>query len=371
MQNWLLAANSADYSASAEPATALQHFWSLAVEEQFYVLWPLLVLPAAALARRTGTAPVRRAVPLLAAATAASLAFGIWFTATGNPAAYFITPVRIWELGLGGLLAAVPAAAGRRPFLRSLMAAAGLAAIVAAAFLFSARTPFPGAAALVPVLGTAAVIAAGQTAGPLSVQPLVNLKAVQWTGNISYSLYLWHWPLIVFFKDLTGSGPGPLQSLALLAGSVALAALSFHFVENPVRRSGWLAAAAWRPLAGAAGGTAVVASLCLVPAGLHEQVLAGRAGQVRQLLAEPPAKFGAAAMASRADQTFVGQDRVIVPDPANARADRSPLGDCAAAVEDPATPECSLGHRDGRYTLALVGDSHAAHWFAALEPVAK
>ncbi|MCG2621568.1 acyltransferase [Arthrobacter sp. I2-34] len=371
VQNWVLAANSVDYLAAADTATALQHFWSLAVEEQFYIFWPLLVLLAAVLMRRSKRPLARIVVPLFAVATAASLAFGLWFTASGNPAAYFITPTRIWELGLGGLLAATLTYTERHRLLRSGLAVAGLAAIAASAFLFTGDTPFPGAAALLPVLGTMAVIAAGRTAGTLSLHRLVDLKPVQWTGNISYSLYLWHWPLIVFYKLMAGRDPRPLQSLALLAASFALAALSFYFIETPMRRAGWLRGRAWRPLAAGAAATVLVGSLSFVPAGLHQQVTAERTALAEELLAEQPAKFGAAAMTKRADQTYGADNHVIIPDPGNAAKDRSPLGDCIAGITDAETPECEFGDKDGAYTVALIGDSHAGHWFAALEPVAR
>lgn len=371
VQNWVLAANSVDYLAATDTATALQHFWSLAVEEQFYIFWPLLVLLAAWLGRRTGRPAARRALPLFAAATAASLAYGLWFTASGSPAAYFITPTRIWELGLGGLLAATLSYTERHRLLRSGLAMAGLAAIAAAAFLCSGETPFPGVAALLPVLGTVAVIAAGRTAGPLPLHRLVDARPVQWTGNISYSLYLWHWPLIVFYKTLADQDPGPAQSLALLAASFGLAALSYYFIESPVRRAGWLRTRAWRPLAAGTAATVLVGSLSFVPAGLLTRQIAERTAQAEEMLAEPPAKFGAAAMTSRANQTYGTDNKVIVPDPGKAETDRSPLGDCVAAVDDAETPECEFGDKDGTYTVALVGDSHAGHWFAALEPVAR
>ncbi|MCW2132108.1 Peptidoglycan/LPS O-acetylase OafA/YrhL, contains acyltransferase and SGNH-hydrolase domains [Arthrobacter sp. VKM Ac-2550] len=383
VQNWALASNSVDYLAATESATALQHFWSLAVEEQFYVFWPLLVLLAAYLVRkanarlhtggqlrRAGYSVTRCAGLLFALVTAASLVFGIWYTAGGSPAAYFITPTRIWELGLGGLLALTLTYTDRLPHLRSLLAAAGLASILAAAFLLDGATPFPGTAALLPVLGTMAIIAAGRTGGELSLHRLVDLTPVQWTGNISYSLYLWHWPLIVFYKTLAEKEPGPVPSLLLLAASFGLAALSYYYVETPVRRFGWLNAQAWRPLGAGAVATALVGTLAFVPGNQQERILAERAVQASALLAAPPEDFGAEAMSPAADRAFAAESDVIVPDPSLAREDNFDVGDCASLASDPDTKECEFGDEDAEKTVALVGDSHAAQWLAALEPVA-
>ncbi|WP_336712303.1 acyltransferase family protein [Arthrobacter sp. USHLN218] len=382
LQNWVLAADSVDYLAAADSATALQHFWSLAVEEQFYLFWPLLVLLAVAVirkrrstftsaARHSGPSPARLAVVLFAWVTAASLAFALWFTDTGNPAAYFITPTRIWELGLGGLLAAALSYTERWQQLRSLLALAGLATIAAAAFLLDGADPFPGAAALLPVLGTMAVIAAGRTSGRLSLHRLVDLKPVQWTGNISYSLYLWHWPLIVFYKTLAGKEPGPAPSLLLLAASFALAALSFYWVETPVRKFGWLNLRAWRPLAAGAAATVLVGTLAFVPGNQQERILAERAEQGEALLASPPDDLGGGAMTKAADRTFTADSHVIVPDPGLAAKDVFNGKDCASLAESTETRECAFGDKDSDFTVALVGDSHAAQWFAALEPIAK
>ena len=382
LQNWVLAADSVDYLAAADSATALQHFWSLAVEEQFYLFWPLLVLLAIAVirkrrstfrsaARHSGPSPVRLAVVLFALVTAASLAFALWFTYTGNPAAYFITPTRIWELGLGGLLAAGLSYTERWQQLRSLLALAGLATIAAAAFLLDGADPFPGAAALLPVLGTMAVIAAGRTSGRLSLHRVVDLKPVQWTGNISYSLYLWHWPLVVFYKALAGKEPGPAPSLLLLTASFALAAISFYWVETPIRKFGWLNVRAWRPLAAGAAATALVGTLAFVPGNQQERILAERAEQGKALLADPPADLGVGAMTRAADRTFTADSQVIVPDPGLAAEDNFDVGDCASPADSPETRECTFGDKDSDFTVALVGDSHAAQWFAALEPIAK
>ena len=181
MENWHLAHAAVDYLAGDDAPTPVRHFWSLSAEEQFYLVWPLLILAGAA---RGG----RAIAAVLGTVTALSLAWSIWATATEPQVAYFVTPARAWEFGVGGLLALVAPAA------RSHVAVswAGLLVIAAAAFAYSPATPFPGIAALVPVVGTLVVIWAAAPTPPLTWRP------VQALGDTSYSVYLWHWPLIVF-----------------------------------------------------------------------------------------------------------------------------------------------------------------------------
>jgi peptidoglycan/LPS O-acetylase OafA/YrhL len=211
----------------------LLHTWSLGVEEQFYIASPLLL---AAIWR---LAPQRvRGIAILL--TLASLAGAIWQVDSGaGQSAFFLLPTRAWELGLGALLAlgapAVPARAG----IRSAVAFSGLAAILIPIVAYTDATPFPGLAAVPPVVGSALLIWVNG-AGTNPVKSLLSARPMVAVGLISYSLYLWHWPVIVYAKVVTGAlGPG--GAAACIAASLVLGALSWRYVERPFRgRRGWL-----------------------------------------------------------------------------------------------------------------------------------
>jgi peptidoglycan/LPS O-acetylase OafA/YrhL len=222
-----------DYFGGDAADAPLLHTWSLGVEEQFYLLVPLVIL--AAFRWR------RSALPRLAVATVAVLLVAGVAVAWARPAVgFYWTPFRAWELGIGVVLALAPPPIVRTPSLNEALAAAGLVAILVAAFLYSESTPWPGLAALLPTLGAAALIHAGNS-GPTLTGRVLSLGPLVAIGLISYSLYLWHWPILVFLQQLLSAQVlTTTETLAAIAASFVVAALSWRFIERPFRRRSWL-----------------------------------------------------------------------------------------------------------------------------------
>lgn len=352
--NWRLARRSVDYLAQDLEPSPLQHFWSLAVEEQFYLLWPLLLLLVAAVTRRRlGRASIG---VTLAVVAAGSLAWSVWAT-THSAAAYFATTTRAWELALGGLLAVGSGALGRLPrATRHVLGWSGAAALVVAATTFSASTPFPGAAALLPVLGACAVLAAGTgtTRPPLA---FLGGAPFQTIGTLSYALYLWHWPLLVV-ADARWSPPGghlsvPVTTATVLAG-IALAWLTHRLVERPVLASDWVVQRTRNAV--------VTAAVC---------VLVGvvAAGVVDRAIGERTVDTGSPTGASGA----ASEPATVTPAPELAGADVPDVyGDGCHRWPDSAEPvACTYGSGSGHPLVALVGDSHAAQWQPSLRRLAE
>lgn len=241
--NWHFAAAGTDYLQATGPVSPLQHFWSLAVEEQFYVVWPwLIVLVLGLLAGRMGWSN-GRALKILGLAmltiTLSTFAFAMWETANVPTVAYFSTISRAWELGLGALIAIGTGTLARIPAaVRPVLAYAGLVGIFWSIFAITPDMPFPGPWAAVPVLSTALVIAAGTGGDHRFMAPLTN-PVSRYVGDISFSLYLWHFPFIIFMEAVVRD-QGPVYYVLLLAAIVAWSIGSYHFVEDPIRHSAWL-----------------------------------------------------------------------------------------------------------------------------------
>ncbi|MFI2620602.1 acyltransferase family protein [Streptomyces sp. NPDC018584] len=231
-QNWLLGAEPVDPTR----ITAMAHYWSLSVEEQFYLLWPLFLLLLLRL-----RAPRARLFGV-AGLGLVSLAWCVHLTEADPAAAFFVTPVRVWEFAIGAVLALV----GTRLVLPRAVAGAasllGFTALVGSALHFTGLTPYPGTAALVPTVGTALVIAAGTGAQRQWHTALTSSRPVQLLGDISYSLYLWHWPLLILVPLAVSGGILDLPvRLGILVSALLLAYASKRVIEDPVR--------AWPPLA--------------------------------------------------------------------------------------------------------------------------
>jgi peptidoglycan/LPS O-acetylase OafA/YrhL len=372
--NWALAFRSVDYLAEDEGLSAVQHYWSLSVEEQFYVVIPIIMILMAWLSRRLGWGTRRSITIAIGIIVAVSLVYSIRHTASSPQTAYFYSTTRAWELGIGSLVACAVPLLRRWSFTMSTLAAAmGLAAIVASGLVISTKTPWPGSAALLPTVGTALVIAAGIAHSGTLAGRLLGLRPLVWIGGLSYSIYLWHWPLIIlsgYVVDLTR-----WHKVVIAVASVGLAWLSKKLVEDPIRFRPLFARRTRPTLAMGAAGMA----LSLVAAGFVY-------AQSPRLTERPPQATGVGALVRSTDPA----NREVVPPRANASAEFTRSGlvfpDPAVATKDiPAYYEdecqiaegvaeidlsCVYGKTDGAFTVALVGDSKAGQWFDAINAIA-
>ncbi|PBC19076.1 MULTISPECIES: acyltransferase family protein [unclassified Mesorhizobium] len=361
---WLLRW-SFDYFAADALSNPFIHFWSLSVEEQFYLVWPALLLLAAWL--RPGR---RMAVVVIGVAGLASFAACLWLTSLSPAWAFYFSPLRAWEFAAGGMATLAPAALWQqRPWLRSAQGWLGLALIATAYLCLSEDLPFPGWYALLPVAGTVLLLLSGageehnqQPAGPARLQALtpaaaLSLPPLQWVGTLSYSLYLWHWPVIVYAGMLVPD-LSVLQRLGCGALSLALAFLTYHLIENPARRGGWLTA----------GARAV--RFAAIPQGKPLHTFPGIA-LVPALVLTGVGVAAAYANAHLATRNIDLAQRGIeqaAEQPSIARAvDKNCLLDFHTVKPKP----CTFGPADAAHTIVLFGDSHADHWSTPLVEAAR
>src|SRR6516164_2535845 len=340
-QNWLLAHNAVDYLKSNDAASPLQHFWSLSVEEQFYLLWPWLFLAAVVLVRLRVRRAGRHRAPgvtagravvagLAVALVLGSLAYSVYDTRTDPAAAYFVTTTRIWELGLGGLLALLPERFGRPLGRQGWLGWAGLAAVAASPFLLHGTSAFPGAIALLPVVGTVALIAGGSAAARYGPARFTSVRPMVFLGGISYSLYLWHWPLIVLWSSYRGHKIGLYAGPALAVAAVVLSWLTKVWVEDKVRLA--------RPLARHPSLSVSTALAAVLPVALVWVYIAGQPGPWNGRLG--PKYPGAAVLAGKV--TSVPAEPVLPPLNALAHPLYWKQG-CLVSVQSAAPRTCVFG----------------------------
>ena len=354
VSNVLFADRATDYLGGVEHDPLL-HTWSLAVEEQFYLVWPVLVLLALGAGWRRAARPSRgRLVAWLGVVALGSFALCVVVTGSRQPWAFFLSPTRAWEFAVGALAVLaradlrvagghVTGAAARRlnpgrvGAVEHALGWAGLAALLVVGAMYGAETPFPGAAALVPVLATALVLRAGTARTETALARLLAWRPLQTLGRLSYSWYLWHWPVLVL-GGAAGLGGSLPARLALVAAALGLAAASYRFVEDPLRHHPALAGRAGRSLA-------VAAALTVFGAGLS--IAWGAAA------AEWASSPGQARWTALHDET-----------PQHYR------DGCVGGLTDPAVRECAYGPDSAGATVVLFGDSHAGQWFPAVERAA-
>ncbi len=258
LANVHFALTSTNYLASQQPPSPLQNYWSLAVEEQFYIVYPTIFLVVASLVTRRSLR-VRIGV-VLGAVIVASFAYSVSLTSSNAAGAFFSPFTRAWELALGGLIAVSGEYLTRLP--RSAAASLswlGLGAILFATFAFTSASAYPGSLVAVPVIGAGLIIAGGAAQPTWGVESLLRLRPFQWLGLVSYSLYLWHWPILIIATQRRGTAQLPVMDNVLwLLVALALAIATYLVLENPVRHARSLVTRPWASVA--MGGCLIAAS---------------------------------------------------------------------------------------------------------------
>ncbi|HEY0280910.1 MAG TPA: acyltransferase family protein [Solirubrobacterales bacterium] len=367
--NWHFAAQSVDYFAQGLEPSPVLHLWSLAIEEQFYLVWPGLMLAVTWFWRRRGKSVRPVLWVAIAVILAGSLIYGVTLTDDKPAFAYFDTFARAWELALGAALAL--AGVVKLPKLSAVaLGWIGVAAIVYASFFFTAETSFPGTAALIPTLGAVALILSGtalaETAGGVTgfkagAGWILALPPVRYVGRISYSWYLWHWPFLVFAAAIWGPRLSVAAGLAAVAASWVPTQITHTLVEDPVRRAPALKRLPNRALA-------LGLACTLVAVGVGVGLRAAQPSVSTAKIGDVP---GAAALPEQPtpQETAVA----LRPNPLKARADRgrSYYEGCMVGIEGTNSNRCFYGQPHGEKTIVLFGDSHAMQYFPTVEEMVE
>jgi peptidoglycan/LPS O-acetylase OafA/YrhL len=387
----------ANYFAQGQPPSPDQHYWSLAVEEQFYLVWPALLaitLFGVILLRRRRTGAVRggdissearlRLLAVIAVLGAASLAWSIHDTNTLPAAAYFSTRARGWELALGALLAVAAPTLERIPgSLRVAMGWIGIVGIAVAAVEFSAATPFPGYEALLPTLATALVIASGmgrRAKGP-STEKVLAVSPLRYVGDRSYTFYLWHWPALIIAMLYVGHQLGVGMNMLILLGAFLLSIVTYGLFENPIRRARWnlRSSALLVPVSVATVMLVTVLTLSSVDAKIAraERASASVAKSGHAIFSTPAQRLGSHPLKSVVKAVRAAKRGAKLPSPLtpalsdlDKEAYQFPSG-CVPTSTQTSSPLCKLGDASASKTMVVFGDSHAQMYMPTVLAMAQ
>ena len=330
VSNYLFAWWQADYQNLDATPSPVIHYWSLAVEEQFYLVWPLLILVFFMAATKL---KLKKVLTLLVAGvTALSLVFSIYQTETSPIWAFYSLPTRAWELGLGALLVLLPPVRTKK-----LVGLLGFIFIIVSAFIFGETTAFPGLNAVLPVMGTVMLIATINTWPPF-LNDVANSRLFQWLGEISYPLYLWHWPLLVLPSTYFARPLEVYERILAIIATIVLADLTHRFIEEPFRK------------------TKTIPTLVFKRSGVITLV---------------SVLIGTVIIFSSSDKIDVSGINGAV---SLAQIKARPLvydDGCHANYAQTNSDKCEYADKKSQKTMVLYGDSHAAQWFPALIEIAS
>jgi peptidoglycan/LPS O-acetylase OafA/YrhL len=330
VSNYLFAWWQADYQNLDATPSPVIHYWSLAVEEQFYLLWPLLVLSFFIVATKLKKKNILTL--LVAGVTALSFIFSIYQTETSPIWAFYSLPTRAWELGLGALLVLIPPIRTKK-----LIGLLGFIFIITSAFIFGETTAFPGLSAVLPVMGTVMLIATINSWPPF-LNDVANSRVFQWLGEISYPLYLWHWPLLVLPSTYFARPLEVYERILAIVATIVFADLTHRFIEEPFRK------------------TKTAPTLVFKRSGVITLV---------------SVLIGTVIIFSSSDKIDVSGINGAV---SLAQIKARPLvydDGCHANYAQTKSDKCEYADTKSEKTMVLYGDSHAAQWFPALVEIAS
>ena len=330
VSNYLFAWWQADYQNLDATPSPVIHYWSLAVEEQFYLIWPLLILFFFIAATKFKKKILLTL--LVATVTALSFVFSIYQTETSPIWAFYSLPTRAWELGLGALLVLLPPIKTKK-----LVGLLGFIFIIVSAFIFGETTAFPGVNAVLPVLGTVMLISTINSWPPF-LNDVANSRMFQWLGEISYPLYLWHWPLLVLPSTYFARPLAIYERILAIIATIILADLTHRFIEEPFRKH------------------------------KTEPTLVFKRSGVITLVS---VLIGTAIIFSSSDKIDVSGINGAV---SLAQIKARPLvydDGCHANYAQTKSDKCEYADTKSDKTMVLYGDSHAAQWFPALVEIAS
>lgn len=364
LENLLLMQTSVDYFARNEPASAVQQFWALSIQMQFYVLLPFVFFIGAALAKRQGS--LWPLIVLFAGIVTASFIYSVYATFQSPASAYFNPFARTWEFYCGVLVALAIPLVKVAPAVRQILSYVGLAGVLLAGLIIPKTAPFPGYIAAVPVLAAVFLLASNPQELSNRVGRFLMQPIFAFLGSISFTIYLWHWPLLIFYKEAAGvTDIGILPGVGIIGLAIALAYLTTRFIEEPLRKQSEGRTSRLPPaLSAFILGAMFAAPVALIAVGLKLYFFT----MVKDYRAEDIRPFAGLQVDIQSDASVVPHQQFLF---AKRLLPQPYLEGCNQNPASPLVIACEYGDKKALKTVVLVGGSHALQWLPALDVIGK
>ena len=369
-QNWQLANQAVDYLAQNSEASPVQHFWAMSLQFQFYILWPIVLFIVIIISKKLLKFPIRKTfLVTLILLFISSLTYSVYITAVNQPWAYFDTFARVWEFSLGAILALLLPYISLNRIFSFIIGWIGLVIILVTGIILPVSTMFPGYVALLPTIGVIMIIVSAESNESLGVANFLGSKTLTYFGSISYGIYLWHWPILIFYLNYLQTDSIPfLHGLFIIFITIIFSWIFSKMLENPIRKLNVKNNKVKLIIT-----LSFFLTITLIPSSiwlndtkkLHDTTLS----DLEMTVQDYP---GALTIFEGIEQS---KDINFIPEPINALSDTANFyydKECFTSIRDVEPKTCSYGNVDNpKYTIALVGGSHSGHWFTALEVIAE
>lgn len=364
-ENWQLAITGTDYLDQNNPQSPVQHFWAMSIQGQFYVIWFVIVSLAILISKKLNISLKKVFTAVLLILFTISLIYSIYITSMNQPWAYFDTGARVFEFAVGGLLMIYIFNLNIHRYVSFILGWIGLAVLLLTGILLDVQGTFPGLIALIPISAAVLILLAGQNPSRFGVEKLLSTRPLKFLGSLSYGIYLWHWPILIFYYEIFDtSSVSLLHGIIIIVISILLSYITTNTVEKPIINyinKNNFSIRGFRPIIG-------LASILIIGLGSWYYYTNSQASSLSINNEDYPGVMVNAA--SYDSENF--EKKEPVPSLATILEDKTEAYECQVSPQSSAVEVCDYGKtKNYDYTVAVVGGSKSTHWISPMQDIAE
>src|SRR5699024_9330409 len=364
-ENWQLAITGTDYLDQNNPQSPVQHFWAMSIQGQFYVIWFVIVSLAILISKKLNISLKKVFTAVLLILFTISLIYSIYITSMNQPWAYFDTGERVFEFAVGGLLMIYIFYLNIHRYVSFILGWIGLAVLLLTGILLDVQGTFPGLIALIPISAAVLILLAGQNPSRFGVEKLLSTRPLKFLGSLSYGIYLWHWPILIFYYEIFDtSSVSLLHGIIIIVISILLSYITTNIVEKPIINyinKNNFSIRGFRPIIG-------LASILIIGLGTWYYYTISQASSLSVNNEDYPGVMVNAA--SYDSENF--EKKEPIPSLATILEDKTEAYECQVSPQSSAIEVCDYGKtKNYDYTVAVVGGSKSTHWISPMQDIAE